>query len=157
MQSNTPSAGVPPLVEQRYEMLQPLGSGGMGTVFEACDVQTGDHVAVKMLKPEVTAQDPDMVQRFAREGEALRTLNHPNIVKLLATVQENDQHYLIMEYMPGGSLADLLKIEPQLPISRILAISLELADALTHAHHLKIIHRNVKPANVLLAADGTPR
>src|SRR5258708_1743158 len=153
MQSNS----VPSLLQQRYEILHLLGSGGMGTVFQARDVMTGGDVAVKMLHPDMTAQDPNMVQRFAREGEALRALNHPNIVKLLVTAEQDGQHYLVMEYMSGGSLADLLKIQPQLPIARVLAISLELADALARAHHLKIIHRDVKPANVLLAEDGTPR
>ena len=88
---------IPSLIQERYEILQPLGSGGMGTVFQARDVQTGEHVAVKMLKPDVTAQDPSMVQRFARDGEALRRVNYPNIVELLATVQQDGQHYLVME------------------------------------------------------------
>jgi hypothetical protein len=68
-----------------------------GQVFQARDVQTGEHVAVKMLKPDVTAQAPGMVRRFARDGEALRRVNHPNIVELLATVQQDGQHYLVME------------------------------------------------------------
>src|SRR5258707_9958275 len=153
MQSNN----VPSLLQQRYEILQLLGSGGMGTVFQARDVDTGDLVAVKMLKPDIIDLDPDIVQRFAREGDVLRTLNHPNIVKLLATMQQGDQHYLVLEYVRGGSLADLLKALPQMPVARVLSICLELADALTRAHHLKIIHRDVKPANVLLAEDGTPR
>ncbi len=109
MQSNN----VPALLQQRYEILQLLGSGGMGTVFQARDVDTGDLVAVKMLKPDIIDLDPDIVQRFAREGDVLRTLNHPNIVKLLATMQQDDQHYLVLEYVSGGSLADLLKAQPR--------------------------------------------
>jgi len=82
-------------------------------------------------------------------------LNHPNIVKILDAIQDTDGHYLVMEYVGGGSLADLLSAP--LPLARVLEIALELADALTRAHHLKIIHRDLKPANVLLADDGTPR
>ena len=92
-----------------------------------------------------------------REGEALRRLNHPNIVKVLATVDEDNQHYIVMEYVSGGSLADLLLREPRLPVERVVSIGLELSDALSRAHHLHILHRDIKPANILLAEDGTPR
>ncbi|HEY4723956.1 MAG TPA: protein kinase, partial [Anaerolineae bacterium] len=84
---------------------------------------------------EWVAGAPDLVERFRREGEMLRKLNHPNIVKVLALVEEGGQHFLVMEYVGGGSLAD----------------------ALSRAHHLNVIHRDLKPANILLANDGTPR
>jgi DNA-binding NarL/FixJ family response regulator len=87
----------------------------------------------------------------------LRRLNHPNIVKVLATADEDGQHFIIMEYVDGGSLADLLCRQPQLPFELVAAIGLELADALSRAHHLNILHRDLKPANILLAEDGTPR
>ncbi len=145
------------LIADRYEIVEFIAQGGMGAVYRGRDTDTGEPVAIKALKSDVLGADVDQVQRFIREGETLRTLNHPNIVKLLATVEENEQHYLIMEYVGGGSLADLLHQQPQLPIPQVLAIALELADALTRAHHLKVIHRDIKPANVLLAEDGTPR
>lgn len=148
-------------IRNRYEIKDSerdlIGKGGMGTVYRALDLQTGLPVAVKHLKPELVANDPSQVERFAREGEALRQLNHPNIVKVLATAEENNQHYIIMEYMEGGSLRELLDRQPQLPLKQVVGISLELADALTRAHHLHIIHRDIKPGNVLLAEDGTPR
>jgi serine/threonine-protein kinase len=144
------------IIGSRFEILEPLGQGGMGTVFRGIDTQTGQAVAIKLLKPEVVANNPGMVARFAREGEALRRLNHPNIVKMLAAIDEDDTHYLVMEYVGGGSLADLLQKGP-LSIERVLQIGLEIADALSRAHHLKIIHRDIKPSNVLLAEDGTPR
>ena len=87
----------------------------------------------------------------------LRKLNHPSIIKMLASIHENDHHYLVMEYVAGGSLRELLEDQPQLPVDRVLEIALDLADALTRAHRLHIIHRDIKPANVLLAEDGTPR
>ncbi len=91
------------------------------------------------------------------EGDALRVLDHPNIVKVLASGSESGDHYIVMELVAGGSLADLLSKEGCLPIGRTVGIALELADALTRSHHLKIVHRDIKPGNVLLAQDGTPR
>lgn len=153
----TKDTSEPQLIGNRYQILDKLGEGGMGAVYQGQDTQTNELVAIKLLKAEAIASDPDILERFAREGEALRQLNHPNIVKMLATVEEGDKHYLIMEYMPGGDLSDTLKETPQLPIHQILALSIELSDALTRAHYLKIIHRDLKPANILIATDGTPR
>jgi len=134
-----------------------LGRGGMGEVYRGTDTQTGQLVAVKVLKPDIVAQNSDLIQRFTREGEALRQLDHPNIVKMVAAITQGEQYYLVMEYMPGGSLRKLLEQQGQLPIRRTLEIALDLADALTRAHRMEIIHRDIKPANVLLAEDGTPR
>jgi DNA-binding NarL/FixJ family response regulator/predicted Ser/Thr protein kinase len=141
----------------RYEIEKLIGSGAVGRVYLGRDRQSGEPVAIKELMPDWVAHDPDSVERFRREGEALRKLNHPNIVKVLATLEENDQHYLVMEYVGGGSLADLLKRQRQLPIEQVISIGLELSDALSRAHHLDIIHRDIKPGNILLAEDGTPR
>jgi serine/threonine protein kinase len=134
-----------------------IASGGMGEVYQGRDTETGQRVAIKRLKPELVAQHPEMIQRLIREGEALRQLNHPNIVQVLATIESEDQPLIVMEYVPGGSLRELLEDQPQLPLDRVLDISLELADALARAHHLDILHRDLKPDNVLLAEDGTPR
>jgi serine/threonine protein kinase/tetratricopeptide (TPR) repeat protein len=129
----------------------------MGTVYRGVDTLTGQVVAIKALKPEIIAEDKTILERFEREGEALRLLNHPNIVKMLATAKEDNNHYLVMEYVGGGSLQDLMNKQEQMPIARVLQIALDLADALTRAHRLKIIHRDIKPANVLLTDDGTPK
>jgi len=112
-------------------------------------------MAVKSFKPEVV-QD-ELIERFVREGEALRQLNHPNIVKMLEMVEDGGQHHLVMEYVSGGSLRDLLDETPQPPLEQVLNIALDLSDALIRAHRLDIIHRDLKPANVLLANDGTLR
>jgi serine/threonine-protein kinase len=128
----------------------------MGDVFRGVDQQTGETVAIKQLKPDIVAANPSLIERFTREGEALRRLNHPNIVKMLAALEENGLHYLVMQYVGGGSLRDLLDQQPQLPVAKVLSIGIELADALTRAHHLKIIHRDLKPENVLLDDSGTP-
>lgn len=148
---------IPQVIANRFEPRDKLGEGGMGTVYRGVDRQTGESVAIKALKPEVIASDPGIVERFAREGEALRVLNHPNIVKVLATEKSEQGNYIIMEYVSGGSLRELLDEQSPLPVKRVLEITLDLADALTRAHRLNIIHRDIKPANVLVADDGMPR
>jgi len=85
-----------------------LGRGATGDVYRGIDTHAGQVVAVKALKPEIVAGNPDIVERFAREGQALRQLNHPNIVSMVAAVEEDGQHYLVMEYVGDGSLRDLL-------------------------------------------------
>jgi serine/threonine-protein kinase len=149
------------IIGDRFEIGDMLGQGGMATVYQGVDTRTGETVAIKLLKPEIIQFDPHIVERFDREGEALRRLNHPNIVKVLATVEDDDQHYVIMEHVGGGDLHNLLdqhRLNSQyLSIDRVLDIALDLSDALTRAHRLKIIHRDIKPANVLMAEDGTPR
>src|SRR3954464_1398007 len=120
-----------------YQLLKSIGAGGMGDVYLAKDRRTDQLVAVKRLKPDTYEDAPEIIERFKREGEALRQLNHPNIVKVLATLDENNQHYLVMEYVRGGSLADLLKQQTRLPVDQVLKIGLEVADALARTHHLK--------------------
>jgi serine/threonine protein kinase/tetratricopeptide (TPR) repeat protein len=134
-----------------------LGRGSMGDVYRATDAHTGEPVAVKALDPRAVARDPGILERFVREGEALRQLDHPNIVRMIAAVEEQGRHCLVMEYVEGGSLRDVLEKEGRLPVTRAVEIALELSDALTRAHHLGILHRDLKPENVLLATDGTPR
>jgi len=134
-----------------------LGRGGMGAVYRATDTVTGELVAVKALDPGVVAHDPELLERSIREGEALRQLSHPNIVRTIAAVQEQERHCLVMEYAVGGSLRSVLKREGRLPATRAAETALDLADALTHAHRLGILHRDPRPDDVLLAGDGTPR
>lgn len=145
------------LVGSRYERGAMIGRGGMGNVYRGLDTHTGTIVALKLLHRDIVADNPYLVDRFKREGEALRQLNHPNIVKILDAVEEGDRHYLIMEYVGGGSLRTLLDKHGTLPVEQVLNIALDLADALARAHRLNIIHRDIKPDNVLLTEDGQPR
>ena len=141
---------------RRFVIQEQLTSGGQGTLFRGLDRVTGEPVIIKQLRSD-QLNNPDHVTRFEREGEMLRRLNHPNIVRVLATFDHKERHCLVMEYVTGGSLDDLLKEQGRLPVARALDIAVELADALGRAHHLGIVHRDVKPANVLVAEDGTPR
>jgi serine/threonine protein kinase/tetratricopeptide (TPR) repeat protein len=141
-------------IAQRYVLDDKIGSGGMGTVYKSLDTQTEQIVAIKELHPNLA--DHQLIERFKREGEALRDLNHPNIVKMLDAVEEDGRHYLIMEFISGSDLSDVLQ-HGQLPVNRILNISIDLADALTRAHRLNIVHRDLKPANILISDDGILR
>lgn len=145
------------LIGGHYEMEALIGGGAIGSVYRGTDTTTGEKIAIKVLRSELIASAPELVERFRREGEALRRLNHPNIVKVLATLEEAGQHYIIMEYVGGGSLAELIRRQPKLPVEQVVAIGLELSDALSRAHHLEILHRDLKPANILLTEDGTPK
>jgi serine/threonine protein kinase/tetratricopeptide (TPR) repeat protein len=150
------------LIGGHYELSERLGQGGMGTVYRGKDIRTKQPVAVKMLSPDLIRASADIIERFNREAEALRALDHPHIVTVLDTVTEDDpstgtaKQYIIMEYAGGGSLREKLNQVGQLDLNNALEISLDLADALTRAHRLRILHRDIKPANVLLADDGKP-
>jgi serine/threonine protein kinase len=142
-------------LNNRYSIASLLGEGGMGEVFLAADQQSGQQVAVKILSRQLSA-NPDALERFRREAETLRQLDHPNIVKFVDAFDHEGQYVIVMEYVPGGSLFDLLKQGP-LPIERSRQIALDLCDALIRAHRLNVIHRDIKPDNVLMAQDGTPK
>lgn len=144
------------VVANRYRLESEIGRGGIGIVYRATDLETGLVVAVKSLRQEQLDATPSLLERFRREGEALRNLNHPNIVKMLDMVEVEGGYYLIEELIASGDLNELL-LQGVMPIKRVTSICLELADALTRAHHLQIIHRDLKPGNVLIAEDGTAR
>lgn len=145
------------IVGGRYTIEDSIGDGGMGMVYRGRDLESGNYVAIKALKDEIIQNAPILLERFSREGEMLRELNHPNIVKVLASIEEDGNHYLVMEYVGGGSLKDVLRRVQTIPIKQVLRIGLGMADALTRTHELGIIHRDVKPSNVLLTEGGTPR
>jgi serine/threonine-protein kinase len=146
------------LLGGRFEFGALIAKGGMGVVHLGHDRTTGRRVAIKSLRSELLEGSDELRQRFEREGEILRQLEHPNIVELLTTVMDTGRLHIVMEHVGGGSLRDLLRQQDSgLPVQRVLHIALELSDALARAHHLHIVHRDIKPENVLLAEDGTPR
>lgn len=140
----------------RYQVKALIGRGGMGNVYMARDQHTNEQIAVKHLKPEFVSDNSEIVERFRREAEILRELDHPNIVNIREAIFEDDSYFIIMDYIEGGSLDTLIAQHAPLSINRILEIGLGIADALTRAHHLKIIHRDIKPANILLDNNGVP-
>ncbi len=144
------------IIGERYELQTRIGQGRMGAVYLAHDTETEQNVAIKALHEDILS-DESMRERFRREGEALRRLQHPAIVTLLDYVVTDTQDYLVLEYMAGGALRDVLMETPQLPIPRFLQLARDLSAALTYAHNSHVLHRDIKPGNVLMAEDGTPR
>ncbi len=135
-----------------YEIESPAGAGGMGEVYKARDTRLDRTVAIKVL-PEKTAQDPSLRARFEREAKAISSLNHPHICTLHDIGHENGIDYLVMEYIEGETLSDRLKRGP-MDIPEALGIAIEAADALDSAHRQGLIHRDLKPGNIMLTKDG---
>lgn len=139
-----------------YEIIKDVGHGGMGKVFAARHIHTQEIVAIKVV-PHDISEDIDTLERFAREGRILRQLDHPNIVKLVDIIGEGHRSALVMEFVGGGSLQKYIKEMGPLDIDDFLRIAIPITDALAHAHSLGILHRDVKPANVLMSKDDNPR
>ncbi len=136
----------------RYEILGPIGAGGMGEVFRASDPQLGRDVAIKVLPAEM-ALDPDRLARFQREARALASLNHAHIVTIFSVEETNGMHFLTMELVEGQPLSSVIPSNG-LPVERIVEIASALAEALAAAHEKGIIHRDLKPANVMITEEG---
>jgi hypothetical protein len=143
-----------PLLAGRYQLLEPIGQGGMGTVYRARDVTLNRPVAVKVL-PAGKLADPDAVARFRREATALARLSHPNIVQAHDSGADGERHFLVMELVEGRSLAAVLAAEGKVAPTRAAGYAHQAARALHHAHRSGLIHRDVKPSNLLLMPDGT--
>ena len=137
----------------RYELLTELGAGGMGEVYLARDTQLGREVALKVLPPE-RMNDAEAVARFQREAMALAQLSHPNIVQAYDTGEEDGKHFLVMEFVEGTSLDKLLREKGALAPGRAADFAYQAAQALQHAHEKGLIHRDVKPSNLLVTSKG---
>ena len=136
-----------------YEVLSQIGAGGMGEVYQAHDTKLGRDVAIKVL-PEAFAHDADRLARFQREAKMLPAPNHPNIATIHGLEQSNGTHYLVMELLPGETLAERIKQEGAVPVEEALKIAIQIAEALEAAHEKGVIHRDLKPANVKVTPEG---
>src|SRR5689334_2205359 len=135
-----------------YEIVSPLGAGGMGEVYRARDTRLERTVAIKVLNSALVA-NPDTKARFEREARTISQLNHPNICTLYDVGHEDVTDYLVMEYVDGETLADRLHRGP-LPLQELVKIGSEIAAGLEAAHRAGIVHRDLKPGNVMLAKAG---
>jgi serine/threonine protein kinase len=135
-----------------YEILSPLGKGGMGEVYRARDTRLGRDVAIKVL-PQHLSQNPEVRARFEREAKTISSLNHPNICTLHDVGREGDIDYLVMELIDGQTLADRL-VAGALPVADTLRIAGQIADALDRAHRAGVVHRDLKPGNIMLTKTG---
>lgn len=132
-----------------YEILSPLGAGGMGAVYRARDTRLDRIVAIKVLSGALAA-DPDSRQRFEDEARAIAALNDPHICTIHDVGREGDLDYLVLEYLEGETLADRIRRSGALPIGEALTIAVQIGDALDRAHRAGIVHRDLKPGNVML-------
>jgi tetratricopeptide (TPR) repeat protein len=139
-----------------YRIENVLGSGGMGTVFEAVQLGMDRAVALKVLKPEL-AQEPDWVKRFLRESRSFAALNHKNIVLAYAAGEANGHYYLAMEKVDGSSLFRRVKSKGRLDEKEAIRIAGEVAEALAYLNDKGLVHRDIKPENILMSSDGTPK
>jgi eukaryotic-like serine/threonine-protein kinase len=141
------------ILDGRYQLGSLLGVGGMARVYLGIDRVLERQVAVKVLSPPY-AQDHQFVERFRREARAAARLSHPNIVAVFDSGSDAEQHYLVMEYVPGQSLAELLARQGRLAPRRAAELAIQVCAALAAAHAQGLVHRDVKPGNVLVGDDG---
>lgn len=137
----------------RYEILEKVGDGGMALVYSAKDQLLSRVVAVKILRSQF-ADDEQFVERFRREARSAASLSHPNIVNIYDVGQQGSIHYIVMEYVQGTNLHDLIREHGQFPQEFIVSVGKQIAMALAHAHYHGIIHRDIKPHNILITEEG---
>ena len=136
-----------------YEILSLLGAGGMGEVYRARDTRLGREVAIKVL-PAERMGDEDRRRRFVTEARAASALNHPNIVTIHEIESDGGNDFIVMEYVPGKSLADVIPRQG-MRLAELLRVAIPVADAVARAHTFGVVHRDLKPANVVIGSDGT--
>ena len=135
-----------------YEIAGHLGTGGMGEVYQATDSKLGRTVAIKLL-PEAFTHDTERAARFEREARVLASLNHPNIAAIYGLEQSGGRKFLVMELVPGETLAEKIRRGP-VPLEEALGTAIQIAEALETAHEKGIIHWDLKPANVKVTPEG---
>ena len=140
-------------INDRYEIIRSIGEGGMANVYLAYDIILNRRVAVKILRGDL-AEDEKFVRRFQREAISASSLSHPNIVEVYDVGEDGDKYFIVMEYVEGKTLKQLIKKRGALTLPEVQDIMLQLTSAIAHAHESYIIHRDIKPQNVIILEDG---
>ena len=140
-------------INDRYEIIKTIGEGGMANVYLANDTILDRKVAIKVLRGDLS-NDEKFIRRFQREALSVSNLSHPNIVEVYDVGEEDGQYYIVMEYIEGKTLKQLLKKRETLTLTEVIDIMLQLTDGLAHAHESYIIHRDIKPQNIMILDSG---
>lgn len=140
-------------INERYEIIKSIGEGGMANVYLANDNILDRKVAIKVLRGDLSA-DEKFIRRFEREAQSVSNLSHPNIVEVYDVGVEENEHYIVMEYIEGKTLKQLLKKRESLTLPEVIDIMTQLTDGMAHAHESYIIHRDIKPQNIMIQDDG---
>lgn len=144
------------VLDQRYELEEFIGGGGMADVYKAKDLLLGRPVAVKILHDQFKS-DTEFINKFHREAQAAARLSHPNIVNIYDVGVNENLHYIVMEYVPGSTLKDKIRQEGHLSVPESLRIAKDIAGALAHAHANNLVHCDIKPHNILMMPDGSAK
>ena len=144
------------MIAERYEVIEKIGTGGMADVYRARDHRLNRYVAVKILKNEYS-EDMKFVAKFRQEAQAIACMSHPNIVGIYDVGEENDMHFFVMEFVDGITLKKYIERKGKLTVREAVGISLQIANGLEAAHANHIIHRDIKPQNILISKDGTAK
>lgn len=141
----------------RYEVIEKIGEGGMALVYKAKCKLLNRYVAIKVLKDEFV-NDEEFIKKFRRESQAAASLSHPNIVSIydvgMEKIDDHDVYYIVMEYIKGNTLKDVIKEKRKLSVEETIDYSIQIAEALEHAHKNHIVHRDIKPHNIMITEDG---
>ncbi|AET61603.1 serine/threonine-protein kinase [Paenibacillus terrae HPL-003] len=141
------------LLGGRYEIIERIGGGGMALVYRAQDILLNRNVAVKVLRQQFV-HDDEFIRRFRREAQSAASLSHPNVVSIYDVGQEDEIHYIVMECVEGKNLNEIIKERAPLQVDEAVRIASQICDALEHAHQNQIIHRDIKPHNILIGRNG---
>lgn len=140
-------------INNRYVIVKSIGEGGMANVYLANDSILDRKVAIKVLRGDLSSDDK-FIRRFQREALSVSNLSHPNIVEVYDVGEEDGEYYIVMEYIDGKTLKQLLKKRDSLTLTEVIDIMTQLTDGIAHAHESYIIHRDIKPQNIMIEDDG---
>ncbi|MBN2408553.1 MAG: protein kinase [Candidatus Aminicenantes bacterium] len=139
----------------RYQVIEELGKGGMGRVFRAMDTKINEEVALKLIRPEIA--DSRSIERFGNELKMARKISHKNVCRVYHLSEESGTHYITMEFVPGETLKDVIRMTKQLSIGGAVAIAIQVCEGMIDAHRLGVIHRDLKPQNVMIDREGNAK
>jgi serine/threonine protein kinase len=137
----------------RYQVIEELGKGGMGRVYKVFDTKIKEKVALKLIKPEV-ASDKDTIERFSNELRLSRRIGHRNVCKMFDIGEAEGAHFITMEYVHGEDLKSMIRMSGSLSIGMVLSVGKQVCDGLAEAHSLGVVHRDLKPQNIMIDKGG---